>query len=111
MGELMDNENQRHHEELRTLHEDIGRIRDELARGKSAQVIQVQPSQEPQLVSEEIHIRPPASVRPPPSEKVGGSIAPLSDIGDAVIEISERSDSDSLPGAEVNGMFKVLSIG
>jgi hypothetical protein len=107
MGELMDNENKRHHDELRTLHEDIGRIRDELSRGKTAPVIQVQPSQEPHLVSEEIHISPPDPARPATSERLGGnrSVAPASDIGDAVMEISERSDNDSLPGADANGTF------
>lgn len=123
MGELMDNEQKRHHEELRTLHEDIGRIRDRLEKGGA-----------PQHVVDEIHVQPLGAI----SGTVGGqgrmsdaSIAGwqartsnagnvagegrisnvgdvggqgrTSHVGDAIIDISERSDDDSMPDAEANG--------
>ncbi len=84
MGELMDGESKRNHEELKTLHEDIGRIRDELAR--------------PQLVSEEVHVRP-AGAAAGQIDREGR----LTEGGDAVIDISERSDDDTMPDAEANG--------
>ncbi len=100
MGELMDNENKRHHDELKTLHDDIGRIRDQMARGVA-----------PQLVSEEIQVQ---SQPPPVPAKTAAASAtlagltgvkrrPATTVGDAVMDISERSDSDSLPGAEADG--------
>lgn len=107
LGEVMDADRKNHFSELLTLHEDIGRIRDDLSKGPGQTEVRVIPPEPaPPVPPKAISVtgKAPTAVPPPaptpapaPAAHVEVNVAPPQPPLAAVMSISEHSDGASPP--------------